>query len=403
MKFKKVKCLNHSYKNFLEENIASTANYYGISSKNTLERHIWIYEFLSQIQKRSNDRCVLKGGACAQLYIPLEAQRCTNDLDIATNLNKNKLKLILSSIEQSFKKNKIHIRIDEYIPKSVLIKGKTLPLTTFIVKIPLSFRENKKSIISEIKIDFMHVDINRLYKNKVNKPNILGLNLNFSPLAIPPYSIIGDKLLTFAVNSIGIESFKIDKLYTNIYDIFYIINSMNSSETLKAVSENITDSISMEYKIKNIKPVGINVIFNDILNTLYKLSIIDLNPNYISYNKHFEKFKHNCLQYNIRNILNDDTWSIMCLNIYLWTYALKHYIDNKSFSELKHFHRVIEEYEALKNLTEKEKTRYVNNIKEQLKQKNHDLLYKNIEDPLRLIYLYEVLKIMNGSQLLITY
>ncbi|MEA4827805.1 MAG: nucleotidyl transferase AbiEii/AbiGii toxin family protein [Clostridium sp.] len=391
MKNKKAKrsnFFNHNYTNFTEHYIANEANYYGINSKSVLERHIWIYEIHSQIQKRLKDRCILKGGACAQLYIPLWEQRCTEDLDLYTNLSHNKLKSELSQIVKELNSSKLQSKIHEYIPRSVILHGKTMPITTFIFKLPFIYKESKKSITSELKVDFLHIDINKLDINSVNNSKVLGLDLKYSPICISAYSIIGGKLLTFAVNTIGIERFKKDKLYKNVYDLFYLINRYNDVESLKQIGDTLKKNIGVEFHIKGIKTIDFEIIIEDILEELHFLSIENLRDSYIGPSERFNDFQNNYIQYDIKSKLTFDQWGIMTSHLFMWVYALKYYLINDDTSKINLICDVLVEYEYYNRLNENERLKYLDDIIRKLKEEKKSLIYNLIEEPLRLIYLY---------------
>jgi hypothetical protein len=54
--------LCHSNSSFTSRHIKTASKILGLSYKESLETHIWVYELHSQIQKRAGDRCVLIGG-----------------------------------------------------------------------------------------------------------------------------------------------------------------------------------------------------------------------------------------------------------------------------------------------------------------------------------------------------
>jgi hypothetical protein len=88
----------HNYKSFRKESILETASDFGFSHRDILESHLWVYEIDAQIQKHAKEHYVLKGGACAQLYLPLNVQRCTVDIDACTDLTHKELDDIMLSI-----------------------------------------------------------------------------------------------------------------------------------------------------------------------------------------------------------------------------------------------------------------------------------------------------------------
>lgn len=391
MKKKKQKILNfltHDYSNFTEYNIANEANHYGINNKSILERHFWIYEFHSKLQERLKKRIILKGGACAQLYLPTLLQRCTEDLDLYTNLSPNKLRFEFSSLIKEFNMNRIQSKAQEYIPRSVQLHGKTMPITTFIVKLPFIYRENRKSGVSQLKVDFLHVDINRLEVNCLERKEALGLRLAYNPLCISLHSLIASKLLTFGGSTIGIEKFKKDKHYKNMYDVFHLINENNDVNTLMGVSKYIKDNISLEFRIKGIESIDIVIILDDMIKQLYFLAVEDLKRSYMGPAERIIIFQQNYIRQNIGYDLDVDYWSIMAMYILIWVKALKRYIISRDISGLQLFNDIVGEYETFNNLTDKEKNKYLSCLKDKLISKRETFIFDEINEPLRLIFLY---------------
>ncbi len=376
----------HDYYKFTEQYIGNKSSYYGIP-KRVIERQIWIYELHSQIQKRLKGRVVLKGGASTQLYLPLQMQRCTEDLDLYTDLSPKQLRKEMKSIEKEFNSNKIHMKVNEYIPKSVIESGKTLPITTFIIKLPFIFKENRKSKQESLKIDFLHMNIKKLHTNYLKKGEILGLDLKYIPITVDKYSAITAKAVTFAVNSIGIEKFKKDKLYKNAYDMYHMITTYADKDILVKVAEYMRISMKEEFYIKKIQPVSIEEVLEDILQELYYLSIYDLKDNFTGYSKRFLDFQINYLQYGIKEKLDFDSWGIICAHLYLWIYALKYYILYKDLSKLDYIIKIEEEYNFYNKLSDKDQIIYLDNTITKLQNKRGQYLYNEINDPLRFIYL----------------
>ena len=54
----------------------------GFNSIAKFEQFIWDLEIFLQFQRKLGDKIVLKGGAAAQFYIPINAQRTSIDIDM---------------------------------------------------------------------------------------------------------------------------------------------------------------------------------------------------------------------------------------------------------------------------------------------------------------------------------
>lgn len=385
----------HSYDNFSKQHISSSADEYGLAKRDVLESHLWIYELYAHIQQYAGEKCVLKGGACAQLYLPLEYQRCTADIDAATSLAPKELEEVLHSIRYEFNIKKFYTSYSEYIPDIVKRNGKTLPLMTYLFNLPFIFNggKRKKTPAPSIKLDFLFLDTEKLSKNYITKGETIGLKLNYSPLCISPYSLICDKLLIFAVNSIGLEIYKSDGFYKNIYDLFYLINTYNNIDDFKLTCDQFKESAYLEFNIKNMTPINLDLLFEDISYNLYRLSIRDLDKNIEPPSKRLVKFQENALQKYIRDDLSPDTWSIMSMYLYIWTLAAKDYFRIGDSSKLNIINKIINQYEYYSGLSNNAQIKYLNTLKSDIMEIDNHFYLEYIKEPLRLIYLSNIVSI----------
>ena len=380
----------HNYHNFSKQHISSVAEQYGLTKRDVLESHLWVYELYAHIQQHSGDKCVLKGGACAQLYLPLGVQRCTADIDAATSLTPKELNDVLYSIRHEYNMKKFYVSYSEYIPEMVKRNGKTIPLMTFMFNLPFIFKGGKKRRTPALKIDFLLLDTERLDKTYVTKGETMGLKLNYSPLSISPYSLICDKLLTFAVSSIGLEIYKSDGFYKNIYDLFYLISNYNDINSFKIIADHLKDSAKLEFDIKKMTPISLDKLLEDILYNLYRIAVRDLSKNFEAPSKRLIKFQETALQKDIREDLTLDTWSIMAMYLYLWTSAVKDFINNGDSSNLDAINKIINEFEYYLSLTDKAQRLYIKTFITKILAADNRFYLDDIEEPLRIIYLHYI-------------
>lgn len=380
----------HNYKNFKKESILGIAADFGFSRKDIVESHLWVYEVFAQIQKYTKERCVLKGGACAQLYLPLNVQRCTADIDAYTDLTPDELNALMLSIRYKFNMGKFYCSYKEYTP-AFINSDRKLPLKTFLLFMPFIFKKGKRKEPPWLKIDFLFFDTNMLHSNIISKGETLGLKLNYSPICISPYALICDKLLTFAVNSIGLELYKIDGFYKNVYDLFYLINSYADIESFKNIASEFSHSISIEAGIKNIDSIDPNELLTDIMHTLYNMFTIDLRKDFKNPHKKLIKFEESVIQENIREKLDSDTWAMMEMYIYLFSASLHYYLSFKNIEKLKFVDEIINMYEYYNSLPLEHKNAYLKKLRSEIALIDSRLYLGIITEPLRIIYLHYIL------------
>ena len=83
-------------KPFQRETIEARMREGGFNSISRFELFLWDLEILLQLQKRLGDKVVLKGGAAAQFYIPVEAQRTSVDIDLLCSASEQEVAAALS-------------------------------------------------------------------------------------------------------------------------------------------------------------------------------------------------------------------------------------------------------------------------------------------------------------------
>lgn len=389
--------LCHPSSSFTSNHIKKASKILELSYKESLETHIWIYELHSQIQKRAGNRCVLKGGASTQLFLPIDYQRCTADLDCATDLSPKELHKIMYSIKDCFYKNNLNCSYVEYIPRSIKLHGRTIPMMTFIFD--LTFKFNKKKWLRHpgIKIDFLFLDLKKLHTTKVLYGETLGLNLSYTPITIDKYSTISDKFITLASKTLGLDRNKLEGIYKNIYDLYWLINTYNDLETFKIISLRVKESLAIEIEMKNGIPITIDELLEDILCNLYDIATVSLLQSSSELPFPIMKFKEESLQKELRDSLNADMWSVMSLYLYMWVSSLKTYTSNKDYSKLEGLNTVIDKYNYYLSLTKNERRMFKRELKQQIITKDPLLNLEGTGNVLRLVYLNYILSNLKPS------
>lgn len=388
---KKSSVFTHPFSSFTNYHIKNYAKEKDIIFKDNLESNIWVYELHSQIQKRCGDRCILKGGASTQLHLPINIQRLTNDLDCATDLTSKELFEVMKSIKSSYIKADFYTGYDEYIPKHIKQEGRTIPMMTFIYDIPFHYQTKMRKRYPGLKIDFLFLDTRVLHKTRLNPREVLGLNLNYSPICIDKYSTISDKLITLASTTIGLEPDKIDALYKNIYDLSCLLSVCDDLESFEVVSERMKESLSHEIEMKNGSRIGMHEFLRDVLDTIYFLSLTNMIPEYNTILPTLTWFGEQSFQGEVRKSMSADRWSILCLHLYIWVYALMEYLSSKDNSRLEGINTVLTEYDSYLTLNKKERRNVKAELKKRIRELSPGLNIDATGDPLRLTYINYIL------------
>jgi hypothetical protein len=138
--------LIHAAKYFTKDEILRRAEYYEYPNPLAVEIFLWDFELAAQSQILC-DKSVLKGGAAAQLYLPLERQRGSVDVDLATSLEKKDVEEVILQLGKTLEGR---IEFSRYEPKKPNPK---LPLLTYLASVPSLVDPKREEL--DIKLDFL--------------------------------------------------------------------------------------------------------------------------------------------------------------------------------------------------------------------------------------------------------
>lgn len=255
--------LKHQPEAFSKEELLRRAKLYGFTQPQFLELLAWDYEIISQLEA-ANDELILKGGSAAQLFLPLQAQRTSVDVDIIApsslqnggaikegprdGLNGHQFKDGLSTgIERAMEQVRSQLStlpgFDErkLTPKNPDL---VLPMETRVVTLPSNFGQMGRRTC-DIKIDFLFADF-ALPTTTIKEVDTVALKVK-NVKAASFGSLVGDKLCTLALGTIGVRKpgdipkhvydlemleFNIDKLTPEaVADAHYALSSISAFES----------------------------------------------------------------------------------------------------------------------------------------------------------------------------
>jgi hypothetical protein len=125
--------LIHDREAFARETLISRRDALSFSNLARMELFLWNLEIFLQIQSLLPDKIVLKGGAAAQFYIPMENQSTSVDIDMICTAGATEVEHALRNIESRFNGQGRFFKFRPHRPK----RPKTeLPLLTYYMDIP---------------------------------------------------------------------------------------------------------------------------------------------------------------------------------------------------------------------------------------------------------------------------
>jgi len=301
-------------KYFIEKEILKRAKKYEFPNPLAVEIFLWDCELAAQLQDACAD-IVLKGGAAAQLHLPLENQRGSIDIDVASPLTKSGAAEIVQKVSKSLEG---HVKFELHKPKKPIPK---LPLITYFAKTPTKLDLTRKEL--EIKIDV-----------SLESPDLPSLILkNAKTFAadvkkmkcLTAGALAGDKLLTLAKGSIGM---RLEADYPKqIYDVDALLEKCKISD--KFVNEMLTSVktlTQLEASYRNIN-ISSSDALGDVIKTMDEYSLVDTTGGNSSIKKNIERFQQFFVNNNQRKPFYG--WSSKSLKIRFLATLIQEHIANK--------------------------------------------------------------------------
>lgn len=277
MSFKK-EVLIHQETCFEREILLDRVERYGFKNLMRVEMFLWDLEIYLHIQKILGDRVVLKGGAAAQFYLPIDYQRTSVDIDMCCFCTLQDVEDVVREIESNFQGEGDLFKFRKYVPVNPLT---ILPLSTYSVDVPSictqdelrGTRNNKQ----EIKVEFMIAE-NKQNINMIQSPAIFALETDKEYQVLPINDLFADKLTTLGPNTIGIQEERKDEQIKQIFDIYSLMTFHIHELDFSKVRDKFIEVAKVQCESRNIE-FNMNEIIRDILDQLSELSEVDCNHN----------------------------------------------------------------------------------------------------------------------------
>lgn len=254
--------LIHDEVYFSEERIRARARQYGFSDPLPVELFLWDCEIAAQLQFESED-FVLKGGAAVQLHLPVDMQRGSLDVDIVCPFTEQAIAEVLSRIHQRVPT----VEFEKYNPKR---PKKEISIVTYLAKMP-TLIPSKGGRQREVKIDFL---LENLKVPTQNVTDVETFALKVKKLkCYSVSSLLGDKLLTLAENTIGIS--EVVGIPKQIYDVSVLsechrLTDVQFSEIVTVIEK----VVPLEAGYRGLE-ITVTDALNDVEGTMEKCGLLD--------------------------------------------------------------------------------------------------------------------------------
>jgi hypothetical protein len=292
--------LIHETAYFTKDEILRRADQYEYPNPLAVEIFLWDCELTAQLQTLS-DKIVLKGGAAAQLYLPLERQRGSVDVDLATSLDKKNVEEVIIQLRKTLEGC---AGFSQYEPKK---PNPNLPLLTYLGSVPSLVDPKRENL--EIKLDFLcespdlpHIELHNVQTFALKVKRVICSTTG---------ALIGDKLLTLAKGSIGTELAA--DLPKQIYDVDALFETCTiSTELIDDMIMSINELTKLEASFRRIKVTPIEAL-SDVCKAMSTYSLVDTPSADAPYKKEIERFQQFFVSRSQRKPYYE--WSSKCLRI----------------------------------------------------------------------------------------
>lgn len=268
--------LIHDRKCFDRDTLAARLEKLKFNSLARMELFLWDLEIFLQIQAVLKDKIVLKGGAAAQFYLPIEYQRTSVDIDMICAVGIEEVEKALATIERTFNGMGDLFKARPHKPKD---PKANLPMMTYYMDVPSVCTEKelfgkKISGAQEIKIEFHFTD-EPLAIQRISSPRIFALETKQTYQLLSLDDLIGDKLTTLGPNTIGIPMERADEQIKQIYDISWLLKFNWGNIDVARVGTSFQARAKTEAHQRALT-ADMADIFADIMAQMKQLSIMDL-------------------------------------------------------------------------------------------------------------------------------
>lgn len=183
--------LIHDRKCFDRDTLAERLEKLKFISLARMELFLWDLEIFLQIQALLKDKIVLKGGAAAQFYLPIEYQRTSVDIDMICVGGIEEVEKALAAIERKFNGMDDLFKARPHKPKD---PKAILPMMTYYMDVPSVCTEKelfgkKTTGTQEIKLEFNFTD-EPLAIQRRSSPRIFALETRNQPNKYKPALVI---------------------------------------------------------------------------------------------------------------------------------------------------------------------------------------------------------------------
>jgi len=200
------------------KHVSAIADQYGFADRLSVEKFIMDFEMHHHITRQVE--CITRGGMCMPFHLPMiEARRLSVDIDLLTPRTVDEIRDVMGNIGQTVS----DIRCDERVPRD------PYPIDSLI-----SYDVRYDSCLGgqkSVKVDFL-CDVNIPLSSQLVKPGfaLFAFDTKHEVNILSRGSLLGDKITTMALGTIGLKHSKQTEIAKQIYDLGALLKTATKSD-----------------------------------------------------------------------------------------------------------------------------------------------------------------------------
>ena len=217
-----------------KDNIAAISSKFGFSNHAYIEKFIMDFKINYHISQKIN--CFLRGGMCMPFYSELKVRRLSIDIDLITRIDVD----LIDRVMEDLNNNIPDVKILKHHPRNPL----PIPhLASYNVEYNSCLGKPEK-----IKIDCLcNVDIDLPTTSVSPDLRVMDFRIGYSPKILTRGALIGDKVTTLSIGTIGVPESRLSDIPKQIYDIATLLKSASSDDLKESLD---VFEIFTKFKVK---------------------------------------------------------------------------------------------------------------------------------------------------------
>ncbi len=260
---------------FSADRLAKNAQDLGYAQAETLEALIWDYELYAQLQKRISGLCRLKGGAAVQLYVPIERQRASVDVDILTTIPQPEMQLLLEEVSRNYDAEPPYLQFEPFVPdEPAAIEALHSYTTLAPTSLGQKWQLEDGTIVEARMIKLDVHETRNLPPGEKRADIVAGISLGYQPICVQRGYLIAEKFLTQARGTVGVPDDRYQDLPKHLYDLDSLLLALDGIETLQGAARWLPTLIGEQGRQWK-GDAGVESVMEDLETSLLNIAIID--------------------------------------------------------------------------------------------------------------------------------